>query len=339
MLFAGKNIQSSTDRLVKIDIDYLYHSIKNPKPEIAAKIRQLRIIRELDKKSYTNSKRQLPYIVCGAFNPPYRKGENFSYIEHFIVDLDYLMEKEINIQQLKEKLKSDNRIALMFISPSQDGLKLLFNLSKRCMDAGLYSIFYKKFVELFAIQYNLEQVVDKCTSDVSRACFISIDEDVYYNPQAELVEMDDYIDEEDTLSLFEINHLINKQEKDIKEQSKESVLPKDPDADTLNQIKIMLGSKKMAERQNKLVYVPDILNDIIDGIKLFIEEQGINVYEIKNIQYAKKIRCKLGSKRAEINLFYGKKGFSTIISPANGTSNELNEIVVDIVNLYLQENT
>ena len=81
MLSVGKNIASSADALAKMPVDYLYHSLRNPKPEISARVRQLRIVRHLDEKQYGLLKRTLPYVVCGMFNPPYRSINNFAYTE------------------------------------------------------------------------------------------------------------------------------------------------------------------------------------------------------------------------------------------------------------------
>ncbi|MBR1626831.1 MAG: virulence protein E, partial [Bacteroidales bacterium] len=278
MFFAGKNIQSSSDRLIKINVDYLYRSIKNPRTEIVAKIKQLRIIRDLDKKRYAYLKKQLPYIVCGAFNPPFRRLENFVYIEHFIVDIDHLSEKSVNINTLKSVLMKDNRLCMMFISPGEDGLKLLFNLKERCTDSGIYSVFYKKFINALSLQYNLEQVIDTCTSDVSRACFISMDFEAYYNPNAQAVDINDFINIEDTFALFESNRKSNKEEKKREKQVREeNKLPKDPDNDTLTQIKQMLGTKMRLPKEKREIFVPERLNDIIDGLTAFIQEQGIIV--------------------------------------------------------------
>ena len=69
MLLIGTNITSSADTLKKIPVDNLYYCLRNPKPEISAKIRQLRIVRHLDPKHYAALKRMLPYVVCGMFNP------------------------------------------------------------------------------------------------------------------------------------------------------------------------------------------------------------------------------------------------------------------------------
>ena len=149
MLYAGGNILSNADKLVKIPIDYLYHSVKQPKSEIESKIRQLRIIKNLDLKRYNLLKRELPYIVCGNFNPPYRKRENFSYIQYFILDIDHINEKGLALIQIKEKLMTDDRIVMLFVSPGEDGLKVMFKLEERCYDSGLYSIFYKTFLKQF----------------------------------------------------------------------------------------------------------------------------------------------------------------------------------------------
>lgn len=338
MLFAGKNIQSASDRLAKVTADYLYHSIKSPKTEISAKIKQLRIVRDLDRKRYSYLKKQLPYIVCGAFNLPFRRLDNFVYIEHFIIDIDHISEKEIDINSLKDKLKTDSRLVMMFLSPGEDGLKLLFNLKERCMDAGIYSIFYNKFVQSLSLQYGLEQVIDTSTSDVSRACFISMDENVFYNPNAEPVNINDYINLEDSLSLFDAAKSTKKTiTKGDEIKTNNEKLPTDPDKETLNEIKMLLGTRPRVKKE-KFVFVPEQLNEIIEELKRFIEEKGITVYEVSNIQYAKKIKCKLGAKKSEINLFYGKKGFSVVQSPSCGTSSDLNELVAQIIDVYLEEN-
>ena len=84
MLLFGTNIQSAADELRKVQEEYLYHSLRNPKPAIAATIKQLRIIYGMDKNGYSQLKRKLPYFVCGQFNPPFRRKENFAYTENFI---------------------------------------------------------------------------------------------------------------------------------------------------------------------------------------------------------------------------------------------------------------
>ena len=83
--------------------------------------------------------------------------------------------------------------------------------------------------------------------------------------------------------------------------------------------------------------MPEQLNEIVDNLKSFIEKTGIIVTEIINIQYAKKIRAQLGQKHAEVNLFYGKRGFSVVISPRQGTHDELNEALADLVHQFVNQ--
>lgn len=47
------------------------------------------------------------------------------------------------------------------------------------------------------------------------------------------------------------------------------------------------------------------------------------------------MRFTLGLKRAELNLFFGKKGFSVVCSPRTGTDSELNQLMVDWVSSYI----
>ena len=117
MISAGTNIISNADSLQKVTIRHLFDSLRNPHPEVLAKIRQLRIVRELDSKQYNVLKRQLPYFVCGIFNPNFRKTENFAYTEYFIIDIDHITEKGFSVEDLRNKLEQDSRIVLSFLSP------------------------------------------------------------------------------------------------------------------------------------------------------------------------------------------------------------------------------
>lgn len=341
MLLTGTNITSSVDLLKKIPVEYLYHSLRNPKPDINAKIRQLRIVKRLDTKQYATLKRMLPYVVCGMFTPLYRRTENFAYIEYFIVDIDHLSDKGMNISEVRKRIEQDERTVLCFLSPGEDGLKVLFRLKERCYDAGLYSIFYKAFVRQFSIDYQLEQVVDTRTCDVSRACFISVDPNVFYVPNAMLVDINAYLDLSDTTSLMDMKSTFTKEEKkQSKEQKKASTNDTTPDADVLTHIKEILypGGKKPA-KEKVPVYVPERLNEMMVDMRTYIEKTGVTLYEVINIQYGKKLRMRIGIREAEINLFYGKRGFSVVQSPRSGTSSEFNLLAAELVEAFLHETT
>ena len=204
MVSAGANIVDNMSALQKVTVKYVYDSVRNPRPNIASQIRQLRIIRGLDNKQYNLLKRRLPYLVCAIFSPPCRKTENFAYTEYFIVDIDHVTDKQFSMSELRSRIEADSRVLLSFLSPGEDGLKVMFRLKERCYDSGLYSLFYKSFVNSFSQQYGLQQVIDRQTCDVSRACFISMDADAYYNPHAEAVDMRSFLPMDNPYGLFEL---------------------------------------------------------------------------------------------------------------------------------------
>lgn len=339
MILVGKNITASGDILQKIHIEYLFHAIRNPSIEIQNKIKQLRIVRNLNVNQYSNLKRQLPYIVCGNFNPTVRRTENFAYTSYFIVDLDQLSKKGININEIRKKLEADPRVLLSFISPSEDGLKLMFKLSERCYDAGIYSLFYKNFVKHFSIQYALEQIADSRTSDVTRACFVSHDINIYYNPNAEPININAFVDINNPHDMFSSK---KEREKEESQQKKEEIKIQnekvDVDSEIINQIKSILHNTPKATEKPP-AYVPEQLNNIIDSLQEFIADTGTIVQEIKNISYGKKIKVAVGSKMGEVNLFYGKKGFTVVISPRTGTSPDINEMIAALIESFLLTHT
>lgn len=333
MIMTGTNITAKDDPLQKIKVDYLYHKIKNPSPEIEAQIRQLRIVRQLDNKQYATLKRQLPYIVCAIFNPTNRKTDCFAYTEYFLIDIDHIEEKEMSIAALRAKLQNDQRVMMCFVSPSQDGLKIMFHLKERCYDAGIYSLFYKLFAQKFASEYSLEQVVDFRTSDVARACFISTDPEIYYNPSAEVVDLNAYVNTDNVSEMF----LQKKELERANTVAFESIrAEKNPvDDQALAHIKALLNPGLKQVLQKSEAYVPPQLEEIMDGLKTYIEQANVTVKEISKIQYGKKIQMQAGFKQAEINLFFGKRGFSVVQSPRRGTHAELNQLMADLITQYV----
>lgn len=336
MMF-GTNITAPQDCLNKVQEDYLYSSLRNPKPAIDAKIRQLRIVYSLNSRQYSLLKKSLPYFVCGVFSPPYRRIDNFAYTDRFIVDIDKLGEKNLSVTEVRTRIEADPRVMMCFTSPSKDGLKVMFCLKERCCDAGIYTAFYKMFLKSFSFEYGLDQVIDSKTSDVARACFVSTDPNAYYNAHATPVDIKDYVNAANATEFFDLKHNLDKETKtNDKARKKEERMDPEPDDDIMRQIKAKLNPKA-AKKETRPAFVPHQLEEIIADMKSFIEKTGIIVTEILNIQYAKKIRAKLGLKEAEVNVFYGKRGFSVVVSPRCGTDDELNSLVAGLINSFFLE--
>jgi len=334
----GTNIQSADSLLTKMqDVDF-YQSLVLPDADLITKVRQLRIAYQVAPKQYSELKRTLPYVVCGIFNPPYRNSENFGYIENFIIDIDHLSSKGLNIKTLKARLMTDSRILLAFTSPSEDGLKVMFRLQERCYDAGLFSLFYKEFLSKFSAQYQLEQVADKRTSDVTRACFLSVDKEAYFNNNCEPIDLNQYVQPSDPLAMFD---LMAKQKREEKENTApsddEAVKEENPDKEIMDRIKQCLNLNSKSLRKKPEAFVPDQLNMIIDDLVSYIQDTGLVVSEIIDIQYGKKIRICMGMKQAEVNLFFGRRGFSVVKSPRSGTNDELNDLTSQLIQSFINQ--
>lgn len=326
MITFGKHITEKNDTLSKIDIEYLFKLVREPSNELKSQIEQLRTILTIDVKKYRILKTKLPYVCCGIFNPQIRRTENFASISNFIIDIDHIKEKGLSIEVLKQKLITDERVKLLFVSPGNDGLKVFFLLENKCYDRAKFSLFYKLFAKSFSEQYNLNQVVDRRTSDVTRACFLSTDPDAYFNNNPDTIKMESFINFENYIEVTEAEKLFKHQKKEFHQTDTEIPVKKELSPDILQQIKIKLNPN-IKTKIEKQIYVPDKLNKIIDSVKQKVAEFNIETVEITNIHYGKKFRFQLQNMWAEINVFYGKKGYSVVKTPKRGSNTELTEIV------------
>lgn len=335
MLYLGQSITNASDLLQPISSEQVYLRIREPQPSVVNQIINLRTIRTIDTKRYAELKRQLPYLVCGTFNPSFRRTENFAYIDSFILDIDHILQKGFTVDNLRHRLQQDERVELCFLSPSEDGLKLLFQLEEKCYDYGMFSLFYKAFAKNFSMQYGLEQVIDSRTSDVTRACFLSYDSNAYFNPIPLSIRMGDFLELDSPQALFDMKKELDEAVPLPQcQQSQEEGCSKDPDKDAILHIKEILELRK-TKKEKALVYVPEPLNQMKDGLQAFLAEVDMQISNIRDIQYGKQIHVSLRNKQAECNVFFGKKGFRVVQSPKTGTNQELNQLLQELIQMYL----
>jgi len=332
----GEHITAAApDKLTLLNLEQLADSIIKPMPGLEMKTAQLRRVGGIDQKAYQSLKKELPYVTCGIFNPPYRKTENFAKIQAFILDFDHLSEKETNPEALKNKLKADDRIALMFTSPGGDGLKVLFMLKEPFTDHGKYTIFYKIFTAEFARSCGMQQVIDKRTSDATRATFLCHDALAWYNPIFAEIDAADWIDFNSSMQVDEAMDIAREQELEFKtavllKQETEEPGPEMPD-ETLEEIKRKLNPKYKPKEKKKAFYVPEKVTLLETEIRERCAKVGIEVTESEAIQYGKQISFSAGEHQAELNIFFGKRGFSVVKSTKTICSDELNEIAYNLV--------
>ncbi len=332
----GHDLTSANpDKLELISLDQLADIISKPLFNLDQKTSNLRRVGGIDKKAYQALKKDLPYVTCGIFNPAIRRTENFAHIQCFMLDFDHLSEKETDPETLKKKLKEDDRIALMFTSPGGDGLKVMFVLKTPFTDHGKYTLFYKVFCAGFARSINMNQVIDKKTSDATRATFLCYDAETWHNPFYTEVDASDWIDFDSSVEVDEAIEIGKQQEKEFKEIQKEALKDAEPEDElpdeTLNQIKLKLNPKYKPKPKKRPVYVPDKVSLLETEIRERCKEVGIEVTESQEIQYGKQISFTAGEHQAELNIFFGKRGFSVVKSTKTLCSDELNEIAYQLV--------
>lgn len=336
MLYFGTAITAPSDPLRPVAIEDLYHSLRNPKPRIRQLVDQLRIMQTLDKSAYKVQKKLLPYLVCAAFKPAIRRRENFLNTEYFIIDLDGVS-NHFSKEALCEKLISDPQLLLLFTSPGGDGLKLLFRLKEKCSDYGLFSAFYKQFIQNLAARFHLHPVMDTATSDVTRACFISYDENAFYNPRANFVDMASY-------NAFEPDTLWEAAQKATvafkKEKEKEiDLTPVIKPAALAGDIMIAIRQKLNPDYRRpvkKQYYIPPQVDDYIQKISEELKQFNLQLIESNPINYGRKLKIGTNGIWAEINLFYGSRGFTFVKTTKTGSNGELAELCVQVLeqNLY-----
>ncbi len=327
MIMAGRNIKQFNDPLQEVTLSQLYRSIKSPKQINFDLIKQLRVVQSINPKQYRKLKTQLPYITCGIFKPRYRKTENFGSIEYFVLDIDHISEKGLDKESLRKKLEQDDRVCLLFVSPSNDGFKVFFKLKEKCYDAQKYAIFYRAFAKSFSSKYGLEQVLDKKTSDVARACFVSYDPKAYFDADCVAVDVSSFVDFNNLSEVRELEKSFESKPNSSNDLEKKEAMSDD----LLEEIKRKLNPN-LKSRPVKKVYVPEILEKIVESVAKSVNEYDIMVKHVKNIHYGKQFTFAIDDMRwAEINIFYGRKGFSIVKSTKSGSNEELAEIVKTIL--------
>jgi hypothetical protein len=296
----------------------------------------------MDENQYRRLKTQLPYIVGSVFIPAIRRKENFAYANYFIIDIDHVGQFNRSVDQLKKELQIDDRILLMFISPGNDGLKLLFRLSNKIHDPSYFTVFYKHFASRFAIQHQLEGMVDIKTHDTSRCCFMSHDKDAWYFENATAIDSTDYVNQEDVNDvdkvLFEIKSAIKEQNRQLSENQSRSDLQNASElsGDILMRIKARINPEKIQKR-TKEVYQPMELEEVWHKLTEYLTEMEIHIEKMIPISYGRQIRISALNYWAEINIFFGKKGFSIVTTTKTGSDPALAKLAKEALQQFFNQ--
>ncbi|HET6557599.1 MAG TPA: BT4734/BF3469 family protein [Prolixibacteraceae bacterium] len=157
----------------EVTIFDVYRGIKSKRFEY--RTRELRLI-----KSHEEARKyKARYFDYVTFSGLFTKRSDKNLVKHsglLILDFDHVP----NLAELKAALLNDTffETQLMFISPSGDGLKWII-----AIDIKQYTHleWFNSIASYVRLKYGLE--VDKSGKDVSRACFLPWDPEVYIHPK------------------------------------------------------------------------------------------------------------------------------------------------------------
>ncbi len=290
---------------------------------LRSEVERLRKVKAMDNDAYTKLKVRLPYFCCGEFRGALRKSEHFVQIMAFVLDVDHFSAEADKIEALKARLAADERVAMCFRSPGGDGVKILFLLSAPCFDTKLFSDAYKAFAFRFAEQYDLASFMDFRTADATRVCFLSADETAYLNAAATTVNWEAYLPslqqaqpfmgfsipfiDEDMPMTGEATKAAAKPAATEQPENRSHSIQADVYAEILQ--KLQTKARPAPKRD---VAQPDRLQYAVAPLTEAFVAQGMVVTDVKDIQYGKQFKLTMGKDSAELNVFYGKRGFSVV---------------------------
>lgn len=334
MIRLGKHVTQPGDQLYDVPIEKIHQALINPDGEVAGLLRRLLAIRAMDPAQYRRMKTTLPYIVCAQFHPKVRRKENFLFADRFLIDLDHIAEHGHDLQELRDRFANDERVELMFTSPSGDGLKVLFKLEPKITDAAYYVVFYKAFCLYLERNYKLGAVLDHKTHDVSRCCFVSYDPDAYLNTRAKAIDPESIVKRD---SFFEMDR-VEKEASELAKTHQQEALPvarpektdsgQDLPQDILDFIKVKTG-QRLRKKEPRQHEQPEQLEEIVANLRAYLDEIQAEIESMRPISYGRQVRVRSGSAWAEINVFFGKRGVSIVPTTKTGSHREFGKTVAD----------
>ena len=174
-----KNVQP--DR--SINIEQVYNLIKGDTyKEITNEYRRLLKNNDANAKEFKSSK--FDYVTFGG---EFSKRSDKNLIKRsnlMVLDID----KQQNVEAIKQQLINDDALnpLLVFISPSGKGLKVAVLMDKEIADKNkavwnAVNNYLKKHYNSIIQPDSSDNYIDPSGTDISRACFICHDENIFFN--------------------------------------------------------------------------------------------------------------------------------------------------------------
>ena len=150
---------------------------------------------ENDKANRNNIKAsKLDYVTFSGLFEKRALSNLKTHSNLFCIDLDDLN----NVEQVKKSIVEVLPPALMFFSPSGNGLKLVYKI--KVNDLLTHLKYFQAFEQFFKIEFDL--IIDEKCKDIPRACFLCYDEKAYYNSESKVLDnsfIDTFFEDKNTL--------------------------------------------------------------------------------------------------------------------------------------------
>lgn len=317
MFYLGQDIKSG-EALVPISPASLVEQMSADSFGLRPLINRLRSLRFIDKSAYNLQKVKLPYFCFSEFQDNKRLAVHFIETNFLVLDFDDISLS--NIESLKQQLKNDPLVFMLFTTPSGEGLKVIFKLNESLKDKKTYNDLGKAFGADFANRYGIIANLDMQTFDVTRASFINPDADTFFNPNANLLSWKEHT----RASLLASKYF------DQPEIHSEETKPGEPSMEVYKSILEKLKPKS-AKTINHLTVDPAI-QSICEKTSDMLAEYNLAIISQKPVQYGVQIRIKhADGNMGEVNLYLGKKGYSVVRALKADTHPELNQILESVI--------
>ena len=318
-LFAGQHVrQSPPETLRPLTEAEAVEWVRGVALEAATQ--RIRRVAALDKRAFDTAKLSLPYLTGAAFEEGIRQTERFVAIHYLVLDFDDCLHSPAQSKQLQERIARQESVWLMFVSPSGRGLKVWFRLQEPCTDAALYKAVYQAFASDFADGISLIGSIDTRTCDVTRVCFVVHDPAAYHNPSAVPLDWPKWAAQ---------------QPNDVPAPKPKDQTTRPPlDAVAYEHIRQTLNPRAVAKAKPPAL-VPALLQALQEQLVALLTQQGLVVEQVIPLPYGLKFCCVQHLRRAEVSVFYGKRGFSIVKTPKTGTDVPLTDVVYTLLLNYI----
>jgi hypothetical protein len=143
---------------------------------LKAKIVKVRSIQHRTERQKIK-KETLPWFSFQRFKGNVRKNSQYLVTKFIIADADHVKD----LVGLRKKVNEDPTLMMSMVSPSGDGLKLGFALSREVTTEQEYRTIFSYVTKTYGKKYGIEfDQVD----DPARVCYLSYDPEVYFNSES-----------------------------------------------------------------------------------------------------------------------------------------------------------